>query len=406
MNMKQVVRLGLGIAIAISTGVIAGPLTIPNSFSAGTPARAAEVNANFNAVATAVNDNNSRLTTLEAQSARPDVAPAGNVVLGDSTPTSGNIMKGARTFLHSYGSENIFLGSGAGNFVVDGVANSAVGQNALARIASGDGNTALGHNALSHITSGGGNTAIGMAALIFSTTGSQNTAVGAGTMVLANGSGNAAVGDSVLPKMVQGDRNTALGFGALESFLDGDRNVVIGQGAGRLLEGGDSNIYVGNPGAASESWTLRIGDGHSRAFIAGIRGVTTASTNAVPVVIDSNGQLGTINSSRRFKEDIADMGNSSSLLMQLRPVTFFYRNDQNPKGRAMQYGLVAEEVAAVAPGLVAHSRDGEVETVFYEFLPPMLLNEFQKQQRTIDAQNKRLAQLEREMAALRKRSAN
>jgi hypothetical protein len=206
--------------------------------------------------------------------------------------------------------------------------------------------------------------------------------------------------------MVQGDRNTALGFGALESFLDGDRNVVIGQGAGRLLEGGDSNIYVGNPGAASESWTLRIGDGHSRAFIAGIRGVTTASTNAVPVVIDSNGQLGTINSSRRFKEDIADMGNSSSLLMQLRPVTFFYRNDQNPKGRAMQYGLVAEEVAAVAPGLVAHSRDGEVETVFYEFLPPMLLNEFQKQQRTIDAQNKRLAQLEREMAALRKRSAN
>jgi hypothetical protein len=100
------------------------------------------------------------------------------------------------------------------------------------------------------------------------------------------------------------------------------------------------------------------------------------------------------------------MGDASSLLMRLRPVTFYYRNDQNPSGRALQYGLVAEEVAAVAPGLVAHSRDGEVETVFYEFLPPMLLNEFQKQQRTIDAQNKRLAQLEREMAALRKRFAN
>ena len=91
-------------------------------------------------------------------------------------------------------------------------------------------------------------------------------------------------------------------------------------------------------------------------------------------------------SSRRFKDDIADMAVASSGLMKLRPVTFHYKSDQNPSGRTLQYGLIAEEVAEVYPGLVAHSADGQIETVMYQFLSPMLLNEVQKQQRTIDAQ--------------------
>jgi len=69
----------------------------------------------------------------------------------------------------------------------------------------------------------------------------------------------------------------------------------------------------------------------------------------------------------------------------LRPVTFHYKTDQNPSGRTLQYGLIAEEVAEVYPGLVARSADGQIETVLYQFLPPMLLNEYQKQQRTIEA---------------------
>jgi len=100
------------------------------------------------------------------------------------------------------------------------------------------------------------------------------------------------------------------------------------------------------------------------------------------------------------------MGEQSSLLMQLRPVTFYYKTDHDPSGRTLQYGLVAEEVEQVAPGLVAHKADGEVETVFYQFLPPMLLNEYQKQQRTIEAQavaldtqTKRVAELERDRSA-------
>ena len=102
------------------------------------------------------------------------------------------------------------------------------------------------------------------------------------------------------------------------------------------------------------------------------------------MLIDTAGQLGTISSSRRVKDDIADMGACSSGLMTLRPVTFHYKSDKSPSGRTLQYGLIAEEVAEVYPGLVAHSADGQIETVMYQFLPPMLLNEVQKQQRTID----------------------
>jgi hypothetical protein len=89
--------------------------------------------------------------------------------------------------------------------------------------------------------------------------------------------------------------------------------------------------------------------------------------------------------------------------MNLRPVTFHYKSDQNPAGRTLQYGLIAEEVAEVYPGLVAHSADGRIETVMYQFLPPMLLNEVQKQQRTIEDLRAQVEELTRAVAALRDR---
>ncbi|MBL0121924.1 MAG: tail fiber domain-containing protein [Betaproteobacteria bacterium] len=102
------------------------------------------------------------------------------------------------------------------------------------------------------------------------------------------------------------------------------------------------------------------------------------------------------------------MDDASSALMKLRPVTFHYKSDQNPAGRVLQYGLIAEEVNEVYPGLVAHSAEGQIETVMYQHLPPMLLNEFQKQQRTIAAQAGELARhsirmetLERELLAIK-----
>jgi hypothetical protein len=96
-------------------------------------------------------------------------------------------------------------------------------------------------------------------------------------------------------------------------------------------------------------------------------------------MIDSNGQLGTANSSRRYKEDIADMGDASSDLLRLRPVTFRYTKPYNDGSKPIDYGLVAEEVAEIYPDLVVRDRDGKVETIQYQKLTPMLLNEVQKQ---------------------------
>jgi hypothetical protein len=116
------------------------------------------------------------------------------------------------------------------------------------------------------------------------------------------------------------------------------------------------------------------------------------------VVIDSNGQLGTVSSSRRFKEDIQDMGDASSGLLRLRPVTFRYTRAFDDGLKPVQYGLIAEEVAEVYPDLVAHSADGQIETVKYQVLDSMLLNEVQKQAEQIRELKERLAALERFLA--------
>ena len=174
-----------------------------------------------------------------------------------------------------------------------------------------------------------------------------------------------------------------------------------------MVANGFYNIHIGNSGDSADSNTIRIGNSfnHSRAFVAGIRGSATGVANAIPVLVDSLGQLGTASSSRRFKDNISDMDAASSALMQLRPVTFHYKSDQNPAGRSLQYGLIAEEVAAVYPGLVAYSADGQIETVMYQHLPPMLLNEVQKQQRVINAQAVELAQQRDRIATLEQQAA-
>jgi hypothetical protein len=406
----------------------AAPVTIPYVFSSGTPARAPEMNANFSVVAMAHNDTDARFTAahadttarisaLELTARQPNLKPIGNLVLGPSNPSSGNILKDTEPFIHNYGESNVFVGLQSGNFSTTAQYSTALGHSSLSSITSGDGNTAVGALALGRTTSGGYNSAFGLNALLANTTGDSNVAIGAdslrsnttgyrniavapfGLSVNTTGSRNTAIGGFAL-RFSQGSYNTAIGDEALGHLRDGQQNIAIGVGAGNQLAIGNFNIYLGHTGYYNESSTLRLGQYQGRAFIAGVRGRTTSSTNVVPVVIDEFGQLGTIVSSRRHKENIADMGDASSLLMRLRPVTFQYREDGNPAGPAMQYGLIAEEVAGVAPGLVAHTANGEVETVFYEFLPPMLLNEFQKQQRSLNAQKARIAELENTVAVL------
>jgi hypothetical protein len=128
--------------------------------------------------------------------------------------------------------------------------------------------------------------------------GSRNTAIGAEVMTSnATGHDNTALGAQALTHLKTGLHNTALGSTALTSAIGND-NVAIGFGAGSNLNVGDQNIYIANTGPGNESGAIRIGTAGAQnaAFIAGVRGITPAAGNGLPVVIDSNGQLGTVNS--------------------------------------------------------------------------------------------------------------
>jgi hypothetical protein len=325
----------------------------------------------------------------------------GNLEMLNTAAGSGNgsIFKGGVPFIHD-NNGGTFVGSGAGNFVSSGLDNTGIGSVALSELTSGANNTAVGSFALPLNSTGSQNTATGNYALRSHTLGSRNTANGyAASYFSATGDGNTAMGYRALFSNVGGSFNTAIGHGALQ-FATGSGNIALGEGAGVDLTTGNFNILLSHFGIAGESATIRIGNGNqTRAFIAGIRGVTTGVANGVAVLIDGNGQLGTVSSSRRFKDDIADMDATSSALMKLRPVTFHYKTDHNPTGRTLQYGLIAEEVAEVYPGLVARSADGQIETVMYQYLPSMLLNEYQKQQRRIEAQAKHIEKMERTHSA-------
>jgi hypothetical protein len=130
---------------------------------------------------------------------------------------------------------------------------------------------------------------------------------------------------------------------------------------------------------------------HTAAFLAGISGQTSAA--GVPVLINTSHKLGTTTSSRRYKQDIVDMGEESDVLRKLRPVAFLYRPEYD-ETHTRQYGLIAEEVAAIAPDLVVFDADGQPETVRYHFVNAMLLNEVQKLRALVEEQGALLEELE------------
>jgi uncharacterized coiled-coil protein SlyX len=174
------------------------------------------------------------------------------------------------------------------------------------------------------------------------------------------------------------NNNTAVGFNSLSTNTTGGSNIALGESAGINLTTGGNNIDIGNRGVAGESNTIRIGKSGTQTttVIAGITGTTVAG--GVGVIIGSNGKLGTVVSSARFKGDIKPMDKASEAILALKPVTFRYKKELDPDG-IPQFGLVAEDVEMVNPDLVARDAAGKVYTVRYEAVNAMLLNEFLKE---------------------------
>ena len=290
------------------------------------------------------------------------------------------------------GSYNTALGAGALLFNVgdqstgDGTQNTAIGAAALLSNTTGQINTAIGTSALLSNTAGSYNTATGLRALGSNTTGSSNVANGERALASnTEGSSSTAIGSSALSLNIDGSFNTALGHIALVSNRNGDDNTAIGEAAGLSIDG-SGNVCIGEgvyglTGVNDTTW---------------IRNVYASVASARAVYVNSDGKLGTLASSRRFKEEIKPMDKTSEAILALKPVTFRYKQEID-SSRIPQFGLVAEDVAKVNPDLVVCDKKGEIYSVRYEAVNAMLLNEFLKEHRTVKAQQKEIDALKAEL---------
>ena len=271
--------------------------------------------------------------------------------------------------------------------------NTAEGDFALNSVTTGTDNTATGFDALFHNTSGNNNMATGAGALFFNTTGNNNTATGFNALVNnTTADANTATGLNALGSNTTGADNTATGELALGGNTTGKSNIALGFNAGLKLTTGNNNIDIGNVGVAGESNRIRIGTmgTQSATFIAGIHGVPVA--NALQVVVDVNGHLGTVGSSERFKEAIKPMDKASEVIFELKPVTFHYKKELDAE-RIAQFGLVAEDVEKVNCDLVVRDAESKVYTVRYDAVNAMLLNEFLKEHRKVEQLEKQVEKL-------------
>jgi len=256
---------------------------------------------------------------------------------------------------------------------------TAEGQNALHTLTTGAANTALGAYSLFSTTTGSFNTAVGALALDLNT-GDQSTAVGVTALLLNTGTNNTATGTGALSSNTTGNANTAYGSAALGNNTTGNVNIGLGDGAGTNVITANSVICIGAAGADASNTT----------WISNVYGATTLSGTTLPVVVSDGGQLGTTPSSARFKKEIKSMDQASESVLALKPVTFQYKSDQT---NTPQFGLVAEEVAAVNPDLVARDKNGEIYTVRYDAVNAMLLNEFLKEHKTVQEQGAIITEL-------------
>lgn len=273
-----------------------------------------------------------------------------------TTSTTGQIRMNNTRFIHSYGTNNLYVGKTTGNFTLTGAGNAAFGESCMASLTSGFNNTAVGINAEGAMTTGNDNTAVGIGSSGAITTGGYNT----------------STGSSSLGQLTTGSYNATFGYNSGVNYTTSE----------------SSNVCINNAGTSGDSNTLRIGAATGTAaqqlnatYIHGVRGITTVNNDAVAVLVDSAGQFGTTSSSIRFKENVEDMGDVSSSIYDLRPVTFdFIGKNYSSK----QTGLIAEEVFDVMPSLVAHDKDGVIESVKYHELPVLLLNEIKKLKERIE----------------------
>jgi hypothetical protein len=282
--------------------------------------------------------------------------------------------------------EHIVIDPGPPELFFDVGPNTAVGSHALESNTDSSGNTAVGYQALGSVETGlvgqgfphlGISTAVGFQALA--------------NVSGPNSAGNNAYGYQALFNFIDGVSNVAVGGISLLDLASGNGNVAVGLNAGNGLTSGDGNIFIG--------WSLGAGASNesNHTYIRNIDNTSVSGGSSDTVTIDlTTGLLGHLSSSRRYKENINPIDKASEALYRLKPVTYRYKREID-KTQSLSFGLIAEEVAEVNPELVAHNAQGQPESVHYEMVNAMLLNEFLKEHRIVQAQQKEIEALRAEL---------
>ncbi|PYK53650.1 MAG: hypothetical protein DME48_10880 [Verrucomicrobia bacterium] len=311
----------------------------------------------------------------------------GAFALFSNTEGNFNTAVGDRAlFGNTTGSSNTANGIHALFYNTEGSSNTAIGESALLSNTTGDHNTANGTGALFSNTDGSDNTANGHFALGANSTGANNAANGASALSSnTTGAQNTASGAFALSQST-GDNNTAVGAGALQSSTTGNGNIALGASAGSDVTTASNVIAIGTSGD----------DLGNSCFIGQIYTNVQPQVGTDPdlVTINNRGRLGRANvSSRRYKHDIQPMDKASEAIYTLKPVSFRYHKKYDPT-QTIAFGLIAEEVAEVAPHLVGRNPDGQPESVRYEQVNAMLLNEFLKEHVRVEEQDRKIQKQE------------
>jgi hypothetical protein len=273
---------------------------------------------------------------------------------------------------------NVVIGYNALGLCTGGTQHVAIGYNACANNVTGNTVTAVGHKALEFFT-GSACVAVGQGALGSLVTGVDNVAMGfAAGFGLVNASSNTAIGHRTL-RFATGDANTVVGASAGLALVGGTQNVLLGAVCNVDAAGGSNEIVIGYAVTATASNQIRIGNSsHTTCFLQGVSGVNVTGVDAQ---IGSNGQLGVVVSSQRYKEDIQPVQTEvSDKIMDLHPVSFFYKTDVSHESKV--YGLIAEQVYEVLPELVLlkeiADENGNVnmlpDQVLYKYITPLMLD--------------------------------
>ena len=332
--------LGTSGAVLRSAGAGANPAWSVASYPNTTVANSILVSATSNTVTASTSPSISGTYTTTA----------GNFAFPSTTSTSGQLVQNGGTVWHNYGTNNLFIGPSCGNFTLNttnAIGNIGIGQHCLDSLVGTSGGQ------------GGGNFCIGYYSGHF----------------LTDGTGNLLWGYE------SGGTNTS-------GLTTGNNNVIIGSSSGINYTSSESNNIIfgsSNYAVTGESNVLRIGNatgtGNGNLKAAYIQGIYNKGTTATSVFISSTGQLQAPTSSRRYKENIVPLEDMGDLIKKLNPVSFSYKSDEM---KSKQFGLIAEEVEPIIPEMVLYDKEGQPDSLAYQFLAPILLKEIQSLRKRIE----------------------